>query len=205
MTSIAQIGTDRILELQFSDGLYRLYLEFYAGGNIVLTDGDLKVLALLRNVDEGEEHEKLRVGLEYNLSLRQNYGGAPELTTERVRQGLQRAVDRQQAQPAATGKKAKKAGKDALRKALAVSITECPPLLVDHALHVAHFDSTLKPEEVLADGCLLERLLTVLRDARKITDEITDNDPIKGYILAKPNPAAAKADDDGAEKSKHLY
>jgi predicted ribosome quality control (RQC) complex YloA/Tae2 family protein len=204
VTSIAQIGTDRILEFQFSDGLYRLYLEFYAGGNIVLTDGDLKVLALLRNVDEGEEHEKLRVGLEYNLSIRQNYGGAPELTKERIREALQKAVDRQQAQPAATGKKAKKVGKDALRKALAVSITECPPLLVDHALHVAHYDSTLKPEQVLADEDLLEKLLVVLKDARKITDEITDKDQLKGYILAKPNPAAS-ADDEGSEKSKHLY
>jgi predicted ribosome quality control (RQC) complex YloA/Tae2 family protein len=204
VTSIAQIGTDRILEFQFSDGLYRLYLEFYAGGNIVLTDGDLKILALLRNVDEGEEHEKLRVGLEYNLSIRQNYGGAPELTKERIREALQKAVDRQQTQTAAPGKKAKKAGKDALRKALAVSITECPPLLVDHALHVAHYDSTLKPEQVLSDEDLLEKLLVVLKDARKITDEITDKDQLKGYILAKPNPAA-RADDEGSEKFKNLY
>jgi predicted ribosome quality control (RQC) complex YloA/Tae2 family protein len=205
VTSVAQIGTDRILELQFSDGLYRLYLEFYAGGNIVLTDADLKVLALLRNVDEGEEHERLRVGLDYNLSLRQNYGGAPELTKERIREGLQKTVDRQQAQPAATGKKARKVGKDALRKALAVSITECPPLLVDHALHVAGYDSTIKPEQVLADEDLLDKLLVVLKDARKITDEITENDQTKGYILAKPNPAASNPEDEGPEKSKHLY
>ncbi|KAF2850219.1 hypothetical protein T440DRAFT_424923 [Plenodomus tracheiphilus IPT5] len=205
VTSIAQIGTDRILELQFSDGLYRLYLEFYAGGNIVLTDANLNVLSLLRNVDEGEEHERLRVGLQYNLSLRQNYGGAPELTNERVRQGLQKAVDRQQEQPANTGKKAKKPGKDALRKALATSITECPPLLVDHALHVANFDSTYKPEQVLADETLLEKLVNVLQDARKIAETITQRERIKGYILAKPNPAAAGTQDDTSEKSKLLY
>jgi len=79
-------------------------MEFYAGGNIVLTDANLNVLSLLRNVDEGEEHERLRVGLQYNLSLRQNYGGAPELTSERVRQGLQKAVDKQKEHPEATGK-----------------------------------------------------------------------------------------------------
>jgi predicted ribosome quality control (RQC) complex YloA/Tae2 family protein len=205
ITSVVQIGTDRILEFQFSDGLYRLYVEFYAGGNIVLTDADLNVLSLLRNVDEGEEHERLRVGLQYNLSMRQNYGGAPELTKERVRQGLQKAVDKQQAQPEATGKKAKKAGKDVLRKALAVSITECPPLLVDHALHVAKFDATLKPEQVLADDELLEKLVSVLKDARKTTEEVSTPDKIKGYILAKPNPAAAKAEDGASDKSKLLY
>ena len=205
VTSVAQIGTDRILEFQFSDGLYRLYLEFYAGGNIVLTDGDLNVLALLRNVEEGEEHERLRVGLQYNLSLRQNYGGVPDLTKERIRNTLQKAVDRQQEQSEATGKKAKKSNKDALRKALAVSITECPPLLVDHALHIAGFDSTLKPEQVLADDELLERLLTVLQDARKIMDDITEPDQVKGYILAKPNPAAPKEDEEGSDKARLLY
>ena len=30
VTSVTQIGTDRIIEFQFSDGLYRLYLEFFA-------------------------------------------------------------------------------------------------------------------------------------------------------------------------------
>ncbi|KAF2445557.1 hypothetical protein P171DRAFT_386175 [Karstenula rhodostoma CBS 690.94] len=209
VTAISQVGTDRIIELQFSDGLYRLYFEFYAGGNIVLTDGDLKILSLLRNVEEGAEHEQLRVGLQYNLSLRQNYGGIPELTKERVQQALQKAVDRQKEQPAVPGKKAKKSQKDALRKALAVSITECPPLLVDHALHMASFDSSLKPEEVLADDGLLEGLLGVLQQARKISEDITSMEQIKGYILAKPNPAAPKdedpAEENASNKSNVLY
>ncbi|ORY04279.1 fibronectin-binding protein A N-terminus-domain-containing protein [Clohesyomyces aquaticus] len=207
VTAISQVGTDRIIEFQFSDGLYRLYLEFYAGGNIVLTDGDLKVLGLLRNVDEGAEHERLRVGLQYNLSSRQNYGGAPELTKERVREALQKAIDRQQ-EPVSSDKKAKKKSKDALRKALAVSISECPPLLVDHAMHVAEFDSALKPQEVLDNDSLLESLLAALQDARKTSEAITAADPIKGYILAKPNPAVKKEEEgeDGApEKSRLLY
>lgn len=180
-------------------------MEFYAGGNIVLTDGELNVLALLRNVEEGAEHEKLRVGLQYNLSLRQNYEGIPELTKQRVRDGLQKAVERQQQQPATTGKKAKKQTKNVLRKALAVSITECPPLLVDHALHVSKFDSTLKPEQVLADEGLLDMLLEALQLARKISEEITTPDKIKGYILAKPNPAAPKEEAESSDKSKLLY
>jgi len=35
VTAVSQIGTDRIIEITFSDGQYRLFLEFYAGGNIV--------------------------------------------------------------------------------------------------------------------------------------------------------------------------
>jgi len=204
VTSISQIGTDRIIEFQFSDGLYRLYLEFYAGGNIVLTDADLNVLALLRNVEEGAEHERLRVGLQYNLSLRQNYGGVPELTKERVREGLQKAVDKQQ-ELTEPGKKSKKQSKDALRKALAVSITECPPLLVDHALYITKFDSTLKPEQVLADDALMDKLLTALAEARKVSETITQSDQVKGYILAKPNPAVQKGDGESLDKSNLLY
>ena len=209
VTSVTQVGTDRIIELQFSDGLYRLYFEFYAGGNIVLTDGDLKVLALLRNVEEGAEHEQLRVGLQYNLSLRQNYSGIPDLTKDRLRDGLQKAVDRQKGQAATSAKQAKKQQKDALRKALAVSITECPPLLVDHALHIAEFDSTLKPDEVLADDSLLDKLLSVLQQARHISEDIISTEQIKGYILAKPNPAVTDDQENGesnaSDKSNLLY
>lgn len=136
--------------------------------------------------------------------MRQNYGGVPELTKERVRDALRRAADRQK-EPTASGKKAKKTTKDALRKALAVSITECPPLLVDHALHVASFDSSLRPEQVLADEGLLDKLLTVLHNARKIAEDITIPDQIKGYILAKPNSGAQGNEPQGSTASKLLY
>jgi predicted ribosome quality control (RQC) complex YloA/Tae2 family protein len=205
VTSVSQVGTDRIIELQFSDGLYRVYLEFYAAGNLVLTDKDLNILALLRNVEEGAEHEKLRVGLQYNLSLRQNFGGIPDLSEERVREGLQKAVDRQKDQPATTGKKSKKTSKDMLRRALAVSITECPPLLIDHALHVAGFDSNLKPEQVLEDGSLMTQLIDVLHSARQLSADIVKPDLIKGYILAKPNPAASQEPAEGDDKTRFLY
>jgi predicted ribosome quality control (RQC) complex YloA/Tae2 family protein len=172
-----------------------------------LTDGDLKVLALLRNVEEGAEHERLRVGLQYNLSLRQNYEGIPELTTERVREALQKAVNRQK-EAAPSGKKTKKQSKDALRKALAVSITECPPLLVDHAMHLAQFDSGLKPEQVLEDESLLSSLVSVIHDARKISEAILEADPVKSYILAKTNPAPVRTESNAtetSEKSNLLY
>jgi len=30
LTAVSQVGTDRVLEFQFSDGMFRLYLEFFA-------------------------------------------------------------------------------------------------------------------------------------------------------------------------------
>ncbi|KAJ9648702.1 hypothetical protein H2199_000615 [Coniosporium tulheliwenetii] len=189
VTSIAQVGTDRIIEFQFSDGLYRLFLEFYAAGNLVLTDRDLNIIALFREVSEGAEHERQRVGLQYNLSLRQNYGGVPPLTKERVIEGLQKASAKQQ--DAAAGKKKTKPG-DALRKALAVSINEFPPMLVDHALKVVDLDTSVKPEQVLQEDLLLDKLMLALEEARRVIEEITGAETAKGYIIAKEKQPSAE-------------
>jgi len=184
VTAVSQVGTDRIIDIQFSDGQYRLFLEFYAGGNIVLTDSELNILALLRNVNEGEEHEQYRVGLKYNLSLRQNYGGIPPLTKERVREGLQRVIQKQ-GQDGGQGKKIKKKQGDALRKALAVTINEYPPILLDHALQTAGFDKETQPSDVVENDALLEKLMGVFDEAAKVMADITSRDTAKGYIVAK--------------------
>ncbi|ETS78465.1 hypothetical protein PFICI_10527 [Pestalotiopsis fici W106-1] len=187
LTSVSQIGTDRIIEFQFSDGQYRLYLEFFASGNVILTDSDLKILTLLRNVPEGEGQEPQRVGLTYSLENRQNYGGIPDLTKERVRNALQIIVSRS-ASAAAAGKKVKKKPGDELRKGLATTITELPPILVDHALKTNGFDTTAQPASVLENDGLLDLLLQSLQEARKIVGDVTSSDTCKGYIFAKSRP-----------------
>lgn len=205
VTKVEQVGTDRVLEIQFSEGQYRLFLEFYAGGNIVLTDGDLTILGLLRNVSEGAEHEQYRLGLKYDLSLRQNYGGVPPLTKERVRDGLQRAIERQQEEAQKPGKKIKKKSGDALRKALAVTTTEFPPVLLDHALFTTGYDRATQPEEVIASEELLENLLKSLQEAQNTINQITSSDVAKGYILAKQGkPRDSPADGEEGESSNGL-
>ncbi|KAH7037362.1 uncharacterized protein B0I36DRAFT_261887 [Microdochium trichocladiopsis] len=189
VSAISQIGTDRIIEFQFSDGQYRLYLEFFASGNIILTDSDLKIITLLRNVPEGEGQEPQRAGLSYSLENRQNYGGVPDLTKERVRKALQSAVERSTA-AAAAGKKIKRKPGDELRKGLATTILELPPILVDHAMRVTGFDSTIPPASVLEDDGVLDKLLGALSEARKIVDQVTSSATCKGYILAKQDPKA---------------
>ncbi|TVY30678.1 Ribosome quality control complex subunit [Lachnellula hyalina] len=200
VTSVSQVGTDRIIEFQFSDGQYKLFLEFYASGNVILTDKELNILALLRIVKEGEAQEELRVGLKYSLENRQNYGGIPPLTDERLRKGLERAVERGEGELVA-GRKAKKKGADALRKALAVSITEYPPMLVDHAMQITGFDSSLKPAEVLQSEPLLDHLMRTLQEAQRVVQEITSSEVSKGYILAKKKDGYQEGSEaDGSRK-----
>jgi predicted ribosome quality control (RQC) complex YloA/Tae2 family protein len=206
VTSVSQIGTDRIIDIQFSDGQYHLFLEFYAGGNIVLTDNELNIIALLRNVDEGAEHERYRLGLPYNLELRQNYGGVPPLTKDRVRAGLEKAIERQ-SQDQSTKKIKRKPG-DALRKALAVTITEFPPVVLDHVFEVTGFDKTVQPSEVLENEETLDKLMAVFQEATKVLADITSAETVTGYIVSKRSKkAAADANGDGQteeDKAKGL-
>ena len=189
VTKVEQIGTDRVIELQFSDGQYRLFLEFYAGGNIVLTDAELTIIGLLRTVSEGAEHEQYRLGLKYDLSRRQNYAGVPDLTKERIRDGLQKAVEKQAAEAHKPGKKIKKKKGDELRKALAVTTHEFPPVLIDHALHVTGYDRESQPEQVINSEDLLNKLMAALAEARNVVREITSAETTNGYILAKRQPS----------------
>ena len=186
VTSVIQVGTDRIVEIQFSDGQYHLFLEFYAGGNIVLTDANLTVLALLRNVSEGSDQEQLRVGLKYSLQNRQNYDGIPTLTKDRIKAGLQKSVEKSDENAGTGRKKSKNKPGEALRKALANTMPEFPPMLIDHALRVVGLDNTISPEAVINDDSFLNNLVLAMEEAQKIVREVSASQQGKGYIIAKP-------------------
>ncbi|WZH48881.1 RNA-binding protein [Fusarium acuminatum] len=205
LTSVRQVGTDRVLEFEFSDGQYRLFLEFFASGNIILTDADLNILALARTVSEGEGQEPQRVGLQYSLENRQNYGGIPPLTKERVQNALKTAVEKAAAAIPSSKKHKVKPGGD-LRKSLAVSITELPPVLVDHWLHSNNFDTTVKPDEILTNEALLDDLVKYLQEARQIVQDLTSSETCTGYIFAKRKEKheSAEANEDETKTKRDL-
>ena len=65
LTAARQEGAERIAYLHFSsfDKEYVLAAELFGGGNLVLCDGQMKILALLHSIEV--RHRKLAVGLEY--------------------------------------------------------------------------------------------------------------------------------------------
>ena len=196
------MGTDRVIELQFSDGQYRLFLEFYAGGNIVLTDRDLNILTLQRNVPEGVDQEELRIGLKYALEKRQNYSGVPELTSERVRAALQKALDKVGQDDTAPAKK-KKTG-DALRKALAASMSEFPPILIDHVLRSTGFDISKPITSILGEDGLINHLVDALQQAQHIIKQVTAHEFTKGYIYAKVRHTRSAGQLENASQAEEL-
>ena len=188
---MAQVGTDRIIDFQFSDGQYRLFLEFYAGGNIVLTDRDLCILALLRVVSEGADQEELRVGLKYSLTSRQNYSGVPPLTKERVRRAVQTAADQVGEDATVAKRKSNKRSGHVLRKALTTSLSEFPPMLIDHALRLKEFEADTALEDILNNDANLDRLLRLLEAAQEIVNRITSIPVARGFIVAKKKASTA--------------
>ena len=69
LTNVKQVGDDRIVVMEFSDGLYYLVFEFFSAGNIILLDADLKIMSLYRFVEAiGQVQEgQYDIGAVYNM------------------------------------------------------------------------------------------------------------------------------------------
>ncbi|CDM26349.1 hypothetical protein DTO013E5_7740 [Penicillium roqueforti] len=184
ITGITQIGTDRIIDFSFSDGAYHIFLEFFAGGNIILTDREYNIIAFFRQVAAGVGQEEIKAGLKYTVSNKQNYDGVPDITANRVLQTLEKAQGLS-AQEENAPKKFKKKGTDVLRKALSQGFPEYPPLLLDHVFAIKEFDTTTPLDQVLGSPDLLQTVKEVLEEARRISNSFDSGGSHPGYIVAK--------------------
>ena len=185
VTGVKQIGTDRVIEISFSEGQYRLYLEFFAAGNIILTDVNLNVLALLRQVNEDNEDYDVKVGGKYVLHAKQNYNGIPTLEEQRVKDVLQQATDRVKKANEVGGKKAKRAkGADSVTRALSAGFPEFPIQLIDHVFIQTKVDSGWKIDDVQNDPDKTKQVMQALSMAEEIFKSLGTGQS-QGYIIAK--------------------
>ncbi|KAJ0417454.1 telomere recombination-domain-containing protein [Aspergillus carlsbadensis] len=199
ITSITQIGTDRIIDYSFSDGMYHMLLEFFASGNIIITDRDYTIIALLRQVPGGEGFDEAKVGLKYTLTNKQNYDGVPDITGERIRETLEKAKALFAQEGSAPKKSKKKKNTDVLRKALSQGFPEYPPLLLDHAFAVRGADPATPLDQVLGDEGLLDVVRGVLEEARSVTDDLSADKSHPGFIVAKEDTRPTVPDPDSQE------
>ncbi|GBF61637.1 nuclear export mediator factor [Trichophyton mentagrophytes] len=183
ITGVHQIGTDRIIEFEISDGLFRLYLEFFAAGNLILTDAKYEIVALLRHVAAGSDIEEVKIGMTYRLESKLNYNGIPPLTIER----LKSALDQDN-------------GSKVLKRSLYFGFPEYPPTLLDHAFNVVGFDSKLQPAQILTDNNLVQKLMEVLQEADRVNTALSSDSQQAGYIIAKN--VAPTASDVGGDIQK---
>ncbi|KAF8453500.1 fibronectin-binding protein A N-terminus-domain-containing protein [Terfezia claveryi] len=195
LTSVRQLGTDRVLEFTFSDGKYRLYLEFYAGGNVVLVNEESICIAVLRIVPAGEGgRRETKVGSPYAVPEgregEQDVEEAPALPEEPEKKGKTKAGQ---------GKKFKrKKGEDSLKRVLSSKIPEFSPALIEHALSIVGVDPELRAEDVLKDNTLIDKVLQAFAEAQKAIEEVTSK---TGKLFEDEEPEEngpeLKIDEDG--------
>jgi NFACT N-terminal and middle domains len=197
VTSVRQLGTDRILELTFTDGEYRLFLEFYAGGNVVLVDKAGVVLTALRIIRGGEgEAGACEVGSIYKLEERAKSG----TLRERIEAALKDVGT--EGEGGKWKKKQKK--REGIKNTLATKLSEFSATLIEHCFRVVGVDIEIKPEEALASEEKMESIVRAFEEAERIVKSIkeeTDVGAIKGYIIAKkPGEAPVLPAEKKAEK-----
>ncbi|KXG53478.1 Protein of unknown function DUF3441 [Penicillium griseofulvum] len=204
ITGISQIGTDRIIDISFSDGAYHIFLEFFAGGNIILTDREYNILAFFRQVAAGVGQEEIKAGLKYTVSNKQNYDGVPDITADRILQTLEKA-QAFSAQEGNAPKKSKKKPTDVLRKALSQGFPEYPPLLLDHVFAVKEFDTTVPLDQVLGSQDLLQAVKEVLEESQRISNSFDSGDSHPGYIVAKEDTRPIPEGETSSKAPNLLY
>lgn len=198
-----QLGTDRVIDIVFSDGLFHIYLEFFAGGNIILTDAENKILALFRTVAAAGEQDEVKIGLTYAVEKAQYYHGIPPLSEERLRTTIQKVADADQ-QAAGNAPKKSKKKVDVFRRAVSSGFPEFPPLLLEDAFAATGFDSSVTLKEVLENETTFQKAMEVLREAEKVIAGLTDEEK-KGYIVAKERTKKEDQPDNSALKENLLF
>ena len=102
----------------------------------------------------------------------------------------------------AGGKKKKSKPGEALRKGLATTITEIPPVLVEHVLRASEFNADASPTEILASKQQTDLLFNALQDARRLVDESPSTATCKGYIIARHKPGYTPSTEPDAPPAK---
>lgn len=108
LSRVAQVGSDRVLVLEFSDGLYYLVLEFFSAGNILLLDSARKILSLQRMVQDKGNNDRYAVNETYNMFDETVFAPQPPYEARHYRPDeVQGWITRQRAARAPEGKKSK--------------------------------------------------------------------------------------------------
>jgi predicted ribosome quality control (RQC) complex YloA/Tae2 family protein len=204
VTGIEQIGTDRVIDISFSDGAYHLFLEFFAGGNIILTDREYTIIALFRQVS-AVEGEEAKLGIKYNVTNKQNYNGVPDITADRVKETLEKAQALFAQESNAPKKSKKKKNTDVLRKALSQGFPEYPPLLLDHAFAVKDLDPAMPLDQALNNEAALKQVFETLEEAQRVSNSFNTGDSHPGYIVAKADTRAPVEGESASKTPGLLY
>ncbi|KAI9152530.1 hypothetical protein H9P43_009322 [Blastocladiella emersonii ATCC 22665] len=166
LTAVRQLARDRVAIFEFgghplASSNFNLVCEFYASGNVVLTDGDWTILAVLRVVKLNDT-DQYRVGSK--LASVAAGGNLPAPWTR------ERVVDLIAAHP-----------KDQAKRCLAAA-SEYPTPLIEHGLLAAGLKGNQRLTEADADA-VLSALAVAESVVQSVANPTPDAPRLAGYII----------------------
>lgn len=186
LTNVRQLGVDRVVDFEFGGSEksvgYHIIAEFYSSGNIIFTDEEYKILALLRVVNAGDV--KMAVGDTYDVQ--RALPDFPKIEFSNLQSVLRNAGP-----------------KDALKKVLNVSY-EYGPAMVEHIILRANLDPSMKVAsefDCSDDSPALKALLDALKEGDEMIESTKNNVP-KGYIILSEK---TKTGEDGKQETIDIY
>ncbi|KAJ3211846.1 hypothetical protein HDU67_004227 [Dinochytrium kinnereticum] len=205
LSDVRQVGLDRVVDLVFGEGDYEfhLILEFYSSGNIILTDKNFKILAILRSVELSSSASTaldtdltLKVGEKYALELAKPFApisssailNALTVVSEAVTSTDKEVpeVDSKKKKKGKWEKGAKEGGKDpTVKKVLRDTFGSVyGPALVEHALASSNLDVSRRVASLEATeiDTYVVGLLSGFQSAESIISGISSGNLKGGWI-----------------------
>jgi len=224
VVSITQLGSDRVVDFNF--GSHHLCFEFYSKGNVLLTDENYQIVAVLRQ-HKFETEDLMTVGTMYDLARRRKHTDIEnDVLKMGIWSGLVAAIEKKK--------------EDSILKYVLNRCTVLGPDVVEHVLVKAGFTSksrvadlmTTSDDETYQSSSLgeeytifpgdekiepiegyhltfwnkqkIDRLHAELQEADKILHEIEEKTP-KGYILLKGKNKEALKKLEDKEEQRQFY
>ncbi|KAI8066316.1 fibronectin-binding protein A N-terminus-domain-containing protein [Gongronella butleri] len=188
LTNVRQVGVDRIVDFEFAGGEnslgFHIIAEFYAAGNIILTDQDYRIMSVLRVVQQSE-NVTTTVGEVYKMES--TLHDFQKVDATKLKQVL-----------AAAGPK------DVLKKVLNHGF-EYGPAMTEHIILEAGLNPNLKVAtelDISDDSPVLDDLLQAFIKGDEMVTS-SGNKVSKGYIILMDQVKAGSSKD--AENALELY
>lgn len=194
LSGIKQVRADRILVLEFGDGLFYLVLEFFSAGNIILLDSDRKIMTLQRVVAERERNDRYAVNETYKmfdetLFKKDVFYQQKEYNTDLIRGWLQ--DHKNKVESASTGDSKNLKNKVfSIHKLIFLNNSHISSDLLQNCFFRSNISPSTICFDILDDDAKLSAVLKVLQDAEKEYATILSqaSDYITGFIIMKKNP-----------------
>lgn len=205
LSSIKQVGIDRVLVLTFSDGMFHLVLEFFSAGNIVLLDNERRIMALQRLVEEKGNNDRYAVGETYNLFDESLFNEELEkepkfVPNQHYPATIQQWISEKKANISEDQPQGKKNKVLSIQKVLYQKVPYLSADLISKNLHKNDINPSSSSLDYVDDATAIAK---VLNETEIEVQSILNKKPLTGYIVLKNNPLYDAEKDD--EDVKFLY